>query len=202
MTPAPIAAHSPWRQLLLVSSVLDTGAVTLNQLCPLESFAPADGAIVTPVVDDVLGSVLCGLNDLESVMKDIIAPTCQIYVLGIDTTAELAALCSRRAHSVDDIRLAIALLHAIGLVYRLPSALKFGYDPAKFHQIRVSGWGRHHLTEGAKPSRSARPWIQRVLENHLTEYRELIALCNSPDRPLKVALIHRLNSSLPIPLVT
>jgi len=95
-------------------------------------------------------------------------------------------------------------LACIGLIFRFPVALKFGYTDPLITQLRSNSWGNVISNEerGSSAFHNIVVGIESAIEKHLECYADLVKACQSDVRPLDVKRIHALNGRVPIPIVT
>lgn len=209
-SPQVVADLDPQTQLYYISNILRRGNASILDFAPLSSREVEESihADMDNVLDEAILRYILALDKFEEFIHQICAPSAQVYILGDSSVDKLLheffggdSDCPPTSH-----RRAIAeLLHGCSIIYRLACSPKFGYDPAKFKQIRISGWGRslcqcvlHSRTIGC-PDGSE---IKHLIVTHIEIYREIIVLCTDVKRPLDTKRIHALNDLIPIKIVT
>lgn len=128
----------------------------------------------------------------------------RLYLLGDSVVigiAEEVGLNSDQSWNVH-----LEALACMGLIFRFPIALRFGYSDSSLTQVRSNSWGNLAFEQFELDRDPAFDnivtRIDSVVENHFELYTELIAVCQSQMRPLDVGRIHTLNNIIPIPVVT
>lgn len=198
---------TPRDQLVAISYAIRDGSKNFSLYAQLDSWTVGANQepFSKPIVEPIFGSILQSLADFELAFQATLAPRCQIYLLGFGVLHDLISLQNEQ-FSETDIRTASSVLHSIGLIYRLPSAVKFRYPPIQMPQVRISAWGLLAAQELLSISPVSPSTRQKKLNEQLHEheqcYRVLITACSSSERPLDTETIHTLNANVPIPIVT
>lgn len=142
------------------------------------------------------------LSSIDSVFEKLLAYKTHIYLLDDKTINSFFS--KNFGISISNIQKVLEMLQIIGLIYRFPAATKFGYK--NINQLRLNGWGRQFLSELEYTKsdffKKCSVSLETEIERELSSYKYFIELCNSDERPLNLNDIHRLNSSLPISIVT
>jgi hypothetical protein len=190
---------------------LPPGCDLIRCCSPLSTIAinSGDSVLDDSSVQDcakVLLGMVAALQSVELVSQEVLRCATHIYLLGDGTVAQILQQSgSGLIVSAADAGRYLEALSVLGLVYRFNVARKFGYPPSGLMQIRLNGWGgllaqSKGLGEG-QPFRLCSKYCDPVFTEWRDAYLELIALCTS-SRPLQISEIHRLNSLVPMRVVT
>jgi len=148
------------------------------------------------------------LQCFEDVLLRATGHAGRVYVLGDEAVAKVIGLAKDGIVSVghEHMRPMIELVSHLGLVYRFDVARKFGYRCFGLSQCRTSSWGARLLEEEDVIDLVERQRciaaLREVVLPHTEHYCEILRLCSSGQRPLKIDMLHRLNSLVPYPVVT
>lgn len=206
--------------------------MSLSHLSPLERFdllpalisLSAKDSVVLPLAptetfgDDVVEKAVGGMEvynrmlrilpalfAIDKVFEQSFGYGRHVYVLGEDQLDNLLGENGANRREITPSA-QIEILSVVGLIYRFNVARKFGYPEHGVVQFRLNGWGRFLIEERrldqGKDFAETFDRLNGLLSVQSKEYRELLELCNSEERPLKIERIHELNHSLPITFVT
>lgn len=199
ITPVDILCSTSYDELIFNN--------TVDRIFSAEVFSVSEKIIPATErkIDGTFSSIITGYVSIEFSFRHIFSPKCQVYTLGFDVIKDIIELDGSNISS-NQIQNACAILHSIGVIYRLPCAVKFQYPPIEMPQIRISGWGIEAAQEilNISPDKNSvlRENIESKLKKFSCEYIELIKACSTDRRPLDVQRIHEINSKVPIPIVT
>jgi hypothetical protein len=206
-----LADISPLERFALVSDWLRAnGPGVLAALSPLSflAAAPMPRRTAASQVDRSLVRVVAVLAAFEDASQRVLGPFDSIYLLGDEQVARLSVDVGLTEPLGDTPgpRVLLESLSTLGLLYRFNAARKFGYSDRGVVQLRLNSWGRR-LSEYLRLERSREYRLladgcAHALVAHEDAYRELLRLCRARTRPLNVAVIHRLNATVPYSVVT
>ncbi len=119
-----------------------------------------------------------------------------LYLLGDESLLTLVPGPTR------DGPVLLEALAVAGLLYRFPSAAKFGYNPS-IVQLRINAWGLRvaERIRSAAVRDDAYRLATRAFSDNRQTYHQLLHACDAP-LPLPQRTIHVCNKRLPLPVVT
>jgi hypothetical protein len=152
--------------------------------------------------------LISGLLAFDFAFERVMGFRNHIYLLGDETAHAIAQQVSEidSVFSQRETPVLLDVLAQAGMIYRFNTAHKFGYPPRGSNQLRLNGWGRKYAVdwnvEAAQASSLSVECLETIIAANEADYRELVRLCGSPDRPLERSKILEINKKLPFQIVT
>jgi hypothetical protein len=182
-----LADLAPQTQLYYISDIIHRKNITIQDLAPLSSLEINETAYMEMKgdIDENIMRCLVSLDQFEEVVHEFFPSRIKIYVLGDESIERLlrTVFSEEIAPTIDQLAI-LELLHACSIIYRLAYSPKFGYNPSRFKQTRISGWGRAVCRRGEDVTYAKDRKIRQMVTDHIDEYREIVALCTAERRPL------------------
>lgn len=148
------------------------------------------------------------LYAIDRVFSEIIGYQNGIYILGDTSIGSILnkQFLNSEKYTSSEVSSRLEVLAIIGLIYRFNVARKFGYPERGVMQLRLNSWGKHffisHQLDKSPYFDKLFSSLANEITQHKEKYEQLISLCNSAARPLRVQEIHSFNSTLPLTVVT
>lgn len=204
-----LADASPIERLGALAALIGDRAYgqALARLAPLDNTEmEVPIGLSLPCSESSLLRILQALHVVDKGFETILGYFGHVYILGDNTLFEVfESLLGTTPHAASNRDL-LGSLATIGLIYRFNAALKFGYPSRGVMQLRLNGWGRDAVETLNSQQDPIYPKLTKrcatVLRASVKEYQELLALCSSTIRPLNIARIAVLNSTLALKIVT
>jgi hypothetical protein len=202
---------TPLQRLCALSQIVEEGGPK-GERDLVARFSPLGGTRVNAVSETITSSPLAQkILSLISTMRALdwaferdLNYKRHVYVLGDETIAALPGFdAGEDGVAPRDI---LELMGTIGLIYRFNVAPKFGISNPGTMQLRLNGWGRDVFEAfgcaDKAPYKTALEYISTCISENRALFTELLALCNSDERPLAVERIATLIDRAPIKVVT
>lgn len=204
---APVIAEiSP---LLRLKTLAGTHDFDLSRLCPLSGLESGTNADTNPQILSTIRLLMFAMDILDETFTEITGFKRHIYILGDGTIFNfLKKKITYGGITNIDKSYCLEIMCTLGLSYRFNVATKFGYIETNVMQLRLNGWGRTFCHDEDNHQdyivlkRDLCNYWEPILRRYKSDYMELTTRCDSLERPLNVTQIHKINTFVPITIVT